>query len=392
MTGYRVMHLLPDLAVGGGQVMVLRLLTRLRQRGRGVMVASYGVEEAMSHEFQRAGIPVCMLGLRGVRQMRLAVQRLEKVAAAHHISILHTHGTAVDKILGHILSDRLNLPEVTTLHGMPPTFRPKDNRFRSWLRKFVERGVFNLDWWMGRSRLSAAVAVSDAVLQAWSPIIGKIRSGNFKQQVIHWGVDAQEFGVHEAKTLVHVREEIMGRSSSQGPLLLTASRLHASKNVEVLPLAMKTVLAHWTDAVLCIAGDGPARCDLERIVRDLGLTANIRLLGQRDDIPLILGVADLVVFPSLVEGFGMVALEALAAGTPVVCFNLPSLGALRADVNAIHVAAGDSPEALGTEICKALADPALGRRGQEAREIVLNSWSLERTADAYDAMYANLLD
>jgi glycosyltransferase involved in cell wall biosynthesis len=271
-------------------------------------------------------------------------------------------------------------------------FWPAGWRLRSYIRKLLEYGRFKLDWRLAKSRLSAMVAVSDAVLDAWHPLVRSIsRRDNIDQRVIYWGVDADEFRAPDPDTAQRVRDEMLGPLNSQGPLILVVSRLHAGKNIIAVLQAMQTTLAGRPDAVLCVAGDGPERDSLADMAQKLGVAENIRWLGQRKDVPLLLAAADLVVFPSVVEGFGMVALEALAAGTSVVCFDLPSLRALRADVDAIYVAAGTDPADLGREIMHALADPARHRRGQDARKIVLNSWSLDRTAEAYDALYRHIL-
>ena len=87
----------------------------------------------------------------------------------------------------------------------------------------------------------------------------------------------------------------------------------------------------------------------------------------------------------------MVALESLAAGTPVVCFDLPSLKALQSDVGAVRVAAGASPTELGRAISEALAEQNLPAVGQEARDVVLRLWNLDKTASEYDSLYRAIL-
>lgn len=392
MSRYNVLHILPDLALGGGQVMVLRLLDRLHKKGHGVMVVSYGTDQTMTAQYRQAGVSVYELNLRGIAQMRTALQQVQKIIQANPISIIHTHGTAVDKSLGHLLAKRFDLPQVTTLHGMPPTFSPSRRRLRSYLRKLYEYGQFRLDWQLAKSRLAAVVAVSDAVLDAWSPIIQPVaRSGHFEQSVIHWGVNADEFRLPGADVIQRIREEILGPGDSQASLILAVSRLHASKNVSALVQAMKTTLAARPDTVLCIAGDGPERAGLVEHAQASGIAKNIRFLGQRNDVPVLFSAADLAVFPSLNEGFGMVALEALAAGTALVCFDLPSLRTLSSEADAFYVAGDNDPETLGREMIRALADPQLKQKGRKARQLVLDRWSLEQTAEAYDRMYRRIL-
>jgi len=392
MTDYRVLHLMPDLSVGGGQMMVLRLAVHLRKKGCGVVIAACKPGGTMLQQFQKAGIPVVEAGMSGIQDFRQALRRLENVAAENDISILHTHGTMVDKITGHILSSRLHIPEVTTLHGMLPDFSSGRRSLRSQLRGFLERAAFKLDWWLARGKLVSVVAVSDAVLEAWRPVLRQsARGSKVDERIIHWGVDAREFRRPDAEQIIRIREEIAGSSSPGGPLILSVSRLHTTKNIDALPEAMMSIIDRWPDAILGIVGDGPKRQTLERKVGDLGLNSKIRFLGERRDVPSLLAAADITVFPSRVEGFGMVALESLAAGTPVVCFDLPSLRALRKDVDAVRVVAGTSPTEMGRTISEALADQNLPIAGQEARDMVLRSWNLDKTASEYDYLYRAIL-
>lgn len=392
MSDYRVLHLLPDLAVGGGQVMVLRLSKRMRKKGVGVLVASYGSCNDMSAQFQRAGIRVVELGLGGLRDLPKAVSQLGPHLKDQDVSIVHTHGTPADKMLGHALSKRYQLAHVTTLHGMPPAYDVWSGPLRSRLRGAYQNTIFNIDWWLAAGRLHGAVAVSNAVRDAWAPMLDNMhRSGSFDERVIHWGVESETFCEIDHAERLRLRDEIAGERLVDGPIILCVSRLEASKNVDLLPEAMAFVVQHWPNAVLGIVGDGPERQPLERAVAALGLHQNVRFLGRRDDVPLLLAATDISVFPSHVEGFGLVVLESLAAGTPVVSFDLPSLKALRADVDAIWTASDRSAAGLGATLCRALDDPKIESLGNDARKTILQSWTLDQTAASYDRFYRSVV-
>lgn len=99
-----------------------------------------------------------------------------------------------------------------------------------------------------------------------------------------------------------------------GALFLSLGRLHRRKGFDVLIRAMEQV----PGAYLWIAGEGPERASLERLISDLGLPSRVKLLGWRDDREALFGAADYCVLPSRFEPFGTVMIEAWAQNVPLV--------------------------------------------------------------------------
>jgi glycosyltransferase involved in cell wall biosynthesis len=105
-------------------------------------------------------------------------------------------------------------------------------------------------------------------------------------------------------------------------ILVSVGRLVYQKAHSVLINAMQLVLGSGFKGVLYIAGEGPLRKDLEEQICDLGLLDQVRLLGNRNDIPALLSIADIFVLPSRWEGLPMALLEGMGAGLPVVATNV----------------------------------------------------------------------
>lgn len=113
-----------------------------------------------------------------------------------------------------------------------------------------------------------------------------------------------------------IREEL--GIYQDAPLIVCAARLEQEKDVTTLIASMKTVLAEFPDARCVIAGQGKQRTELEaQIARD-GTTGKVVLAGFRDDAISIIAASDIFVLPSLAEPFGLVLLEAMALGKPVI--------------------------------------------------------------------------
>jgi glycosyltransferase involved in cell wall biosynthesis len=137
-------------------------------------------------------------------------------------------------------------------------------------------------------------------------------------------------------------------------------------------------------------GDGEARLRAEAGRHALGTRA--RFLGIRHDVPDLLGASDLFVLPSLWEGLGLVFLEAMAVGLPVVASNVSAIPEVVEDgVSGWLVDPGDAP-ALARALSSALADPAeRRRRGEAGRQRLLERFALPRMIDETLAVYAEVL-
>ena len=110
---------------------------------------------------------------------------------------------------------------------------------------------------------------------------------------------------------------------------------------------------------LAIAGDGPERPRIEALARRLGLADRVRLLGRlpQESLPGIYGAADLLVHPSLREGWPNVLLESMACGTPVLATNFDSVGEIVGAPEAGRIVAEATPTGLADAIGELLAAP-----------------------------------
>ena len=113
------------------------------------------------------------------------------------------------------------------------------------------------------------------------------------------------------------------------------------------------------DIDLAIAGDGPERPRIEALARQLGLANRVRLLGRvpQESLPEIYGGADLLVHPSLREGWPNVLLESMACGTPVLATNFDSVGEIVGAPESGRIVAEATPTGLAGAVKALLAAP-----------------------------------
>jgi glycosyltransferase involved in cell wall biosynthesis len=172
-----------------------------------------------------------------------------------------------------------------------------------------------------------------------------------------------------------------------GPrLLVCVGRLAPIKN-QALAVA---ALAGVPDAVLAIVGDGAERRRLEDSAQRAGLGSRVVFTGYRSDARAIMGGADIVVLPSRSEGLPSVALEALAAGRPIVATAVRGNRELLADGTTALLVPPDDPEAMADAIRRILEDPALAERlGTEGRREAAR-YSVDTMIRRYLALYQQL--
>jgi glycosyltransferase involved in cell wall biosynthesis len=171
------------------------------------------------------------------------------------------------------------------------------------------------------------------------------------------GVDGRFRPLAEAKMRVQERFAI------NRPYMLCVGALQARKNVPLAIEAYSRVMGRGTDCELVVAGgDRGGRLDVLDAILRARLTGRVHLLGHVEDaeMPALYSGAKALLFPSLYEGFGLPALEAMAAGTPVIASNTTGLAEVVGDAGL--TVDPRSAEELADAMGRILADAALRER------------------------------
>jgi glycosyltransferase involved in cell wall biosynthesis len=175
---------------------------------------------------------------------------------------------------------------------------------------------------------------------------------------------------------------------SDTPTLLAVARLVPQKGLDVLIRAMKPIGDAAPDARLLIAGEGPERPVLERMAHDLGLEDRVSLLGHRDDIHHLMSLAWLLVHPARWEGFGLVLLEAMRLGLPVVATGVSAIPEIVVEGTTGRLVPPDDPVAIANAVIGALNDERFRRdAGARGFERLVECFSAERMASETAAVY-----
>ncbi len=175
------------------------------------------------------------------------------------------------------------------------------------------------------------------------------------------------------------------------PVILSVGRLTAAKNYRQA-LEAVALLVSGTEHRFkwLIAGDGSMRSELEELSSALSLDALVEFLGTREDIPQLMHDADVFFIPSTWEGFGIAAVEAMAAGLPVVAGNVPGLREVVGNKAGLLVDPTSSKE-MASALEKLFSDPGsalqIGLCGPEKAA----DYSLEACALAHIDLFNRVL-
>ncbi len=184
---------------------------------------------------------------------------------------------------------------------------------------------------------------------------------------------------------------------SNARILLSIRRLAPRMGLDTLIEALPRLVAKYPDTLLLIGGKGPHRESLEAAIKRLGMEQHARLVGfiPDDDLSRYYQAADLFVLPTLdLEGFGLVTVEALACGTPVVATPVGGSLEILEPLDRRLVARDTSADALTDAVLDffSLNGSAANLAPEELRRFVLERYTWERHTDALEAVYERVLN
>ena len=366
MTKPRVARIVSYLNVGGVEKRLLAVLERLKDDFE-VEVICIHSRGKLAHFFEEAGIPVTVIPFKS-RLHPLSLYQLASYLKNRRMDIVHTHMYRPN-VSGTIAARLAGVPVViSNVHNI--------EHWDSKRQVLMDRVL--LPW---RDRV---IAVSESVKRDY---IGKVRSAPEKVEVLYNGVDIQKFSSEFERGKIR---EALGVFPYQ-KIITCIARLVPQKGHKFLLEAYRHVEEMRRDVVLMVVGGGPLREYLESYSEALGLK-NVKFLGERSDIPKLLSITDVLVLPSLKEGFSNVVLESMAASVPVVITDVGGgKEAVDSGVNGFIVEPRD-PISMGKIIWKLLERPKTAIYVAIAgRKRVEESFSIDKMAQLTKQLYYSLL-
>ncbi|HEX2044487.1 MAG TPA: glycosyltransferase [Gaiellaceae bacterium] len=169
--------------------------------------------------------------------------------------------------------------------------------------------------------------------------------------------------------------------------LLMIGRLARPKRPDLVVRAVDELRRRFPEVHLLLAGDGPLRPDVERLLHRLGLGGHVSLLGSREDVPELVRTAACIVLASDYEGCPVSIIEGMAGGVPVVATRVGGVPELVGAATGVLVEPG-SHELLAAALGRLLERPELGRElGEAGRTVARRRFTRERMAAGLAALY-----
>lgn len=202
-------------------------------------------------------------------------------------------------------------------------------------------------------------------------------------EIIPTGVDCRRFSPENRDKSILEKYNADGRK-----IILTVGRLAMEKNIKLIIQGFSELLKTRQDILLLIAGKGPAEDDLKSLTDRLGLTEKVRFLGfvPKAELPKLYATCDAFVIASRFETQGLVALEAMASGCPVVGINFRAIPEIIKDrVNGYLFE--DNPASLARALNIAIDDP---ERVSSAGRATAERYCIENCTARLIELYAEL--
>ncbi len=357
------LHVAKVSGISGAEAHLLSLLPGLRERGWDVRFLMLHEHEAGARRFARAlearGVPLEAIPMRADVDP-LAFLRFAALLRRTSPTIVHTHLVHADAY-GQIAGLLARVPvRLSTKHGF--------NEFR-------EERLFALGDRLVGAAADTQIAISRGLARYLAEKEG-FRERGF--EIVHYGIGAgAELPAYPAGSRRFV----------------CIGRLIPIKGHIVLLRAFREALALRPGLELRIAGRGVLEGGLRAYVAELGLAGSVRFLGQITPVQAEIEQAAAVLVPSLGEGFGMVALEAMERARPVVATDIGGLSDIvRHGRTGLLVPPGEV-EPLVEALLAIVDRPALAAElGRAGRARMLEWFSERRCADRTELLYEAMLD
>jgi glycosyltransferase involved in cell wall biosynthesis len=357
-----VLHLQKVAGISGSEAHLLSLLPRLKERGWDIRFLMLHEHEPGASDFAREltgrGIPLDSIPL-AADVDPIAFLRLAAYLARIRPTILHTHLVHAD-VYGQLTGALTCVPvRVSTKHGF--------NEFR-------ENPGFALGDRVIASFAHTHIAISRGLARYLEEVEG-FDGGSF--EIVHYGIEP---------------DGASSRYAGGVPRLLCVGRLIPIKGHIVLLRAFAEARRRIPALQLDIAGRGPLEPALRALAKELEIEDALRFLGYVAPVQRAIEAAAIVVVPSMGEGFGMVALEAMERARPVIAAEIGGLGELVEEgVTGLLVPPGEA-EPLEEAIVRLAGDLELAAcMGEAGRRRALEQFLQDRCTDRTELLYEGAL-
>jgi len=326
---------------------------------------------------EKVGIKVYSLNIPGQRNYKIAAKQLEKIYELEKPDIIHATLFNSDAITRKLKS-KFPIPLVSSF--VNNSYNPLRFKNQGFLTQIKLRLVQLYDTFTSR-QVDFFISNSETIKKA------KANSTNVnlkKVKVIYRGRDKEKFKNLAENNGLELKKSL---NISNSKVLLNVSRLIERKGQLDLLEAMPEILKNHPQTKLLIAGHGVFEVVLSKRIKALGLEKHVSLLGRRMDVPELLNIANVFVYPSYFEGLPGALIEAMMTEKLIVCSNIPENMECVDKDSAIIFERGNISDLANKVIFALDNEHNLSHLGEEARKIAMEKFDLESIAQQYEETY-----
>jgi glycosyltransferase involved in cell wall biosynthesis len=310
----------------------------------------------------------------------LYAARVSEVIEKYGVDLIHAHFAYPEGLVGLLARKRTGKPLIITIHG-----------YDILLERTVGYGVRinkRIDAIIGRvlNRADAVVAASQATFNEASKIVNRVN----KVQLIPNGIDTERFRPN--LNCVFLKRKL----GIEGLTIVFTLRTHEPRyGLEYLIRAAQIITREKDDVVFIIGGDGSLRSYHQELATKLGVKEKIVFTGKipQSEVPYYYAMSDMVVVPSLQEGFGLVVSEAMACGKPVIGTKVGGIPDQLIDGYNGFLVPPRNPEEIARKILLLVDHPEEAKHmGSNGRKIVEEKFDIERRIDKILLLYRKLYE
>jgi len=313
-------------------------------------------------------------------KLRVAMQRLPELRDENY-DIIHVHTPFVAHYFGLKLARALNIPCIETYHTF---FEDYLHHYLPWIPKPMARAAARM---ISKRQCNDV----DAIVAPSKPMLDVLRGYGVKAsaEVIPTGLQDHSFKVADGKAFRLKYDIPLDR-----PMLLYVGRVAYEKNISFLLEMTKILSETHPDVLLVVTGQGPAEKSLHKLAKKLGIENNVKFIGYLDrntELNACYQAADIFVFASKSETQGLVLLEAMAQGTPVVAIAELGTASILVEGQGALIAP-DNTAGFAEKVHQLLIYPEERfELGRGALAYVLDNWTARLQAERMLNFYNHLI-
>jgi len=356
----RILHVITSLQMGGAEKLMVDLLPRFIKKGIDCDLLTFdGTMTPFREILELSGMKIFDFG-KGINPYSIK-NILRLIPFLRKYDVIHTHNTAPQLFVA-IASVLCPVVLVTTEHTT-------SNRRRGW------KWYVPIDRWM-YSRYKSIICISDKTKENLEKHLPNLHTNIF---IIYNGIPIEDYS--EAKD-----DELLKNDYHDCVKVMMVAGFRYQKDQ---PTVIRALLNLPENYHLFLVGDGVEREKCEQLTKDLELNLRVHFLGIRSNIPSLLKAADICVISSHWEGFGLAAVEGMAAGKPIVASDIPGVAEVVKGAG-ILFEKGNADD-LAVKIRSLAENKTFYEQTVQMCRQRANKYSIDKMVDGYMNIYHKLL-